>query len=73
MQTSTAFISRVHNKIEVSCHQPGLNVQITNVLQLSKEGPLIHIPLGTIDSREPPALIHPNGNTRRDRIRGEVG
>jgi hypothetical protein len=28
MQTSTAFVSRVHNKIEVSCHQLGPNVQI---------------------------------------------
>jgi hypothetical protein len=48
-------------------------MKVTNVLQLLQEGTFIHIPLGTIHSCEQPALIHPNGDARSDRIRGEVG
>jgi hypothetical protein len=48
-------------------------MKVSDILQLSKEGTLVHVPLGTINAREPPTLIHTNGDTCRERIIRIVG
>jgi hypothetical protein len=72
MKTPSALVCRVHNKVEIPCHQPRTYVKVPNILQLLEEGSLVRITLGTIDACEPPTLISPKGNPRSECIRGEV-
>jgi hypothetical protein len=73
MKASTTFVSRVHDEVEITSHQPRPHMKVSDILQLAKEGTLVHVPLGTINAREPPTLIHTNGDTCRERIIRVVG
>jgi hypothetical protein len=73
VKESTALVSWVHNKVEVTSDQPWAHVQIADILKLLQEGALIHITLGTIDPCEPPTLVFHDGDASINRIRGVVG
>jgi hypothetical protein len=49
MKASTTFVSRVHDEVEITSHQPRPHMKVSDILQLAKEGTLVHVPLGTIN------------------------
>jgi hypothetical protein len=55
MQDALVLVLRIDNQVEVTCHNPRVCMQISDILQLLQESDLLHVVLQPIHPCEPPA------------------